>query len=123
MKADASPRRRAPHLKGEPVMDFRGQKRRPLWVACGIGGVSLLIVGAVAAVSKLDLERHASDAERLEKLARMPLPSTGAAPSQGRGWPQWRGPNRDGAALDGGLAKTWPTAGPRVIWKELVGRG
>ena len=32
-------------------------------------------------------------------------------------WPQWNGPNRDGCSLDKGLLKTWPTEGPKLLWK------
>lgn len=38
-------------------------------------------------------------------------------------WPQWRGPNRDGKSNETGLLKTWPTNGPRVIWKKAIGDG
>lgn len=31
-------------------------------------------------------------------------------------WPQWRGPDRTGIATETGLSKTWPTAGPPVLW-------
>ena len=33
------------------------------------------------------------------------------------GWPQWRGPNRDGKSLDTGLLKAWPEGGPKQAWK------
>ncbi len=32
-------------------------------------------------------------------------------------WPQWRGPNRDGASTETGLLSSWPQGGPPVIWK------
>jgi hypothetical protein len=31
-------------------------------------------------------------------------------------WPQWRGPNRDDRATETGLLKTWPKAGPTLLW-------
>ncbi|MFY9609668.1 MAG: PQQ-binding-like beta-propeller repeat protein [Blastocatellia bacterium] len=31
-------------------------------------------------------------------------------------WPQWRGPDRTGVATETGLSKTWPAAGPPVLW-------
>ncbi len=31
-------------------------------------------------------------------------------------WPQWRGLNRDGISKETGLLKSWPTAGPKLIW-------
>lgn len=38
-------------------------------------------------------------------------------------WPQWRGPNRDGISSETGLLKTWPTTGPKVIWRSGSGEG
>ena len=31
-------------------------------------------------------------------------------------WPQWRGPNRDDIASETGLLKSWPKAGPPLLW-------
>ncbi len=33
------------------------------------------------------------------------------------GWPQWRGPRRDGISDERGLLKSWPQDGPRLLWK------
>jgi outer membrane protein assembly factor BamB len=38
-------------------------------------------------------------------------------------WPQWRGPNRDGISKETGLLKSWPTDGPKVLWKKAIGDG
>jgi outer membrane protein assembly factor BamB len=32
-------------------------------------------------------------------------------------WPQWLGPQRNGASLETGLLKTWPLQGPALLWK------
>ena len=41
-----------------------------------------------------------------------------------RGWPQWRGPNRNGVSTEAGLAEAWPANGPPVLWKaESLGNG
>src|SRR5215831_9708559 len=32
-------------------------------------------------------------------------------------WPQFRGPHRDGISSETGLLTSWPTGGPRVLWK------
>ena len=37
-------------------------------------------------------------------------------------WPQWRGPNRDGACTETGLLKQWPKDGPKLLW-EITGLG
>ncbi|MBN8627472.1 MAG: PQQ-like beta-propeller repeat protein [Planctomycetes bacterium] len=39
-------------------------------------------------------------------------------------WPQWRGPLRDGISREQGLAKSWPTDGPKLLWKKTgLGEG
>jgi outer membrane protein assembly factor BamB len=39
-------------------------------------------------------------------------------------WPQWRGPGRTGLAKETGLMKTWPEAGPAVVWSiSTLGEG
>ncbi len=32
------------------------------------------------------------------------------------GWPQWRGPRRDGVCTETGLLQSWPEQGPRLLW-------
>ena len=40
------------------------------------------------------------------------------------GWPQWRGPRRDGISGEKGLMQSWPAGGPSVLWKtDELGRG
>jgi outer membrane protein assembly factor BamB len=43
-------------------------------------------------------------------------------PASAQDWPQWRGPNRDGAIAADALPRTWPTAVTRV-WRVDVGEG
>jgi outer membrane protein assembly factor BamB len=38
-------------------------------------------------------------------------------------WPCWRGPQHDGISRETGLLKTWPAAGPPVIWKAALSGG
>jgi outer membrane protein assembly factor BamB len=38
-------------------------------------------------------------------------------------WPQFLGPNRDGASSETGLLRTWPKGGPPVVWRKPVGEG
>jgi outer membrane protein assembly factor BamB len=42
---------------------------------------------------------------------------------KGEGWPQWRGPNRDGVSTETGLLTAWPEDGPKVLWSKPVGEG
>ncbi len=40
------------------------------------------------------------------------------------GWPQFRGPRRDGISDEKGLLQTWPADGPRLLWSATgAGRG
>lgn len=38
-------------------------------------------------------------------------------------WPFWRGLHQDGISREKGLLKTWPAAGPKVLWKREVPGG
>ena len=40
------------------------------------------------------------------------------------GWPQFRGPRRDGVSDETGLLQAWPEGGPKLLWKVSgLGRG
>lgn len=40
------------------------------------------------------------------------------------GWPQFRGPRRDGISDERGLLQSWPETGPRLLWSTTgMGRG
>jgi outer membrane protein assembly factor BamB len=38
-------------------------------------------------------------------------------------WPQFLGPTRNGVSAETGLAASWPTGGPPVVWQRHVGEG
>jgi len=38
-------------------------------------------------------------------------------------WPQHLGPNRNGLSAETGLLKSWPTAGPKEVWRVAGGVG
>ncbi len=38
-------------------------------------------------------------------------------------WPQFLGPNRNGAAVGDLIAKTFPKEGPAKVWQKKVGQG
>ncbi len=67
------------------------------------------------------------DSERVnqaavEQLKSAPLPEP-AAVDANVGWPQWRGPNRDGVAPAGPLNPDWNTSPPNPIWTVPSGGG
>lgn len=43
--------------------------------------------------------------------------------ARGEDWPQWRGPNRDGAWSDTGLIESFPADGLKIRWRVPVGIG
>ena len=44
-------------------------------------------------------------------------PSEGLVASPEPGWPQWRGPRRDGISQETDLLPAWPENGPTLLWK------
>jgi len=51
-------------------------------------------------------------------------PAARLVASKEPGWPQWRGPRRDGVSDEKGLLQSWPDGGPKLLWKiERLGRG
>src|SRR5437870_4006344 len=38
-------------------------------------------------------------------------------------WPQFLGPQRNGASAETGLLQAWPPQGPPVLWEKAVGAG
>jgi len=52
------------------------------------------------------------------------IPGTGLPAEHPGNWPQFRGPNRDGIALDqANLSRDWKTSPPRELWSLDVGEG
>ncbi len=46
-----------------------------------------------------------------------------ATAAAGADWPQFRGPGRDNISIEKGLYRSWPAAGPKVLWKVRVADG
>ena len=38
-------------------------------------------------------------------------------------WPQYLGPDRNATSAEKGIARTWPEAGPKVLWTLPLGPG
>jgi outer membrane protein assembly factor BamB len=53
-----------------------------------------------------------------------PAPAARLIASPEPGWPQWRGPRRDGICDEISLLAEWPPAGPKKLWQtDGLGRG
>ena len=48
--------------------------------------------------------------------------AAGAA-SEGEDWPQFLGPRANGISSETGLADSWPTNGPPLVWEKQIGTG
>ena len=89
----------------------------------------LLVIGMLGALAYLrwatilgwlDDERVNQAAVEDLRSATLPTP-TAATPDIG--WPQWRGPNRDGVAPAGPLNPDWTEGRPRRLWVTPCGHG
>jgi len=77
--------------------------------------VSLLMAAVTVAAEKSSGEPKAMVASALDD---------GLIASPEPGWPQWRGPRRDGISEERGLLAGWPEDGPKILWKvDGLGRG
>jgi outer membrane protein assembly factor BamB len=89
----------------------------------------LLLVGLGGTIAYLrwatiqgwfDTERVNAAAVEDLKAAALPAPATA---DTAVGWPQWRGPNRDGVAPAGPVNSDWTGGRPRPIWSTPCGSG
>jgi len=102
-------------------MEWPHARRRRNTLMLGASAALLLVGVGVAVFLNRDQERRCEDTEGMRKLALLSLP--GPAPAVNADWPQWRGPNRDGVSPETALRTDWPPGGPRVLWKQVIGRG
>ncbi|HEY7315186.1 MAG TPA: PQQ-binding-like beta-propeller repeat protein [Gemmataceae bacterium] len=102
-------------------MEWSPARRRRNTLMLGAIAPLLLVGVGVAVFLNRDRERRCEDAEGMRKLALLSLP--GPAPAANADWPQWRGPNRDGVSPETSLRTDWSPGGPRVLWKQVIGRG
>ena len=52
-----------------------------------------------------------------------PLDAGGANPDRSGGWPQWRGPRRDGISTETALNLNWQVREPARLWQAPLGTG
>jgi len=66
-------------------------------------------VGMTGAVLAVAVGAIAAEAVATKSVA-------GLVASSEKGWPQWRGPRRDGICNETNLLPAWPAKGPKVLW-------
>ena len=85
------------------------------------------IVIAVGVFINWDNIRSKLEQERVDPAALAALENTPLAAIQpfasSAGWPQWRGPNRDGVAPAGPFRTDWKTNPPKPVWSVPCGGG
>lgn len=78
--------------------------------------VSLSAASAVALALVLTAKPELQAADSATKVDQAAI--------KAQGWPQWRGPNRDGVSQETGLLASWPEEGPALLWKvDGMGKG
>src|SRR5271166_5405447 len=87
---------RSARSRGFGMEGIGSRKGRTVRRAVAVSAILLAAAGAIAAFAFIDFERYRSDADRVKRLAAADL-AVSAAQAARADWPQWRGPNRDGA--------------------------
>lgn len=82
------------------------------------------LVGAMLACGAAWWDPDASAGGAEGGQAAEPAATDGLVASPEPGWPQWRGPRRDGISQEKGLLSSWPEGGPKLVWKvDHLGQG
>ena len=102
------------------MWNCREDQSRPTWNARCWVTLCLLVAPAVAVEkasfhgTTMKIVPAVATSERDDGLVASPEP----------GWPQWRGPRRDGISDEKGLLSSWPQGGPKLLWKiDGLGNG
>jgi outer membrane protein assembly factor BamB len=96
------------------------QGRVLIWVVVALLVVFLGLIGYQKFVNR---SRVSSDPERLKELQDAKNLADEESPVLAGPWPQWRGPRRDGVALDTDVLTDWPASGLSQLWQAEGGTG
>ncbi len=102
----------------------RRHAARTVYVLAGAAAV-LIAGGFLVYRSGWVQKMLARDSDNPEELARLREIDPRVAPraQASAGWPQWRGPLRDGRAPEGPLRTDWDKNPPRPLWRAECGGG
>lgn len=95
--------------------------RRPRRVWAWSGLLLFAAIAALAGYHYWNRDQYQADEQLVRELQDHSLPAE-SVPSTA-GWPQWRGPRRDGISHETGLRTDWPAEGPPVLWQAKIGPG
>ncbi len=99
-------------------------RTRPVLLVLGIAAI-LGIGGYLAYRSPLVRSWFARDSENAAEIAKLSEKKLEIAPvaDTATGWPQWRGPTRDGRAPAGAFRTDWDKSPPKLLWTAPCGGG
>jgi outer membrane protein assembly factor BamB len=98
-------------------------RRRRGALLLGVVGIASIVLFATQSHRvRAWFVRDAESQQELAKLATTKLTSTPIAES-GAGWPQWRGPHRDGRAPACQFRTDWDKSPPSLVWSTSCGPG
>jgi outer membrane protein assembly factor BamB len=103
----------------------RSGKVRTVLVVLGL--VAVITLGIVVVTNQWAVIQNYFDQERentaaLQELQRLETEAKPGPPAEA-GWPQWRGPNRDGVAPKGPFRTNWNEQPPTKLWSVPGGGG
>jgi outer membrane protein assembly factor BamB len=99
---------------------WRRQGRAMVWVLVALLAVFLGLLAYQRFVNRGHVN---PDPDLLEELQTATLLEDEEPPPLPGPWPQWRGPRRDGVALDQDVLTAWPSGGPTRLWQAEGGKG
>lgn len=91
--------------------------------ASGLGAslvLTALLVVVASGGGSAGLPQKRKPSGRSKATAVQPKPAPTPAPPA---WPQWGGPNRNFTVEGSNVAESWPSTGPRQLWKRELGEG
>jgi outer membrane protein assembly factor BamB len=84
----------------------------------------LVLFFLLAVEITIDESTYGKTSSTISTLTVASSSSDGLIASPESGWPQWRGPRRDGISDEKDLLQSWPEGGPKLMWKiEGIGTG
>ena len=78
--------------------------------------ICLIVLAMLSPACGQDRNQDLASRSKTASAAAAINPSDGLIASPEPGWPQWRGPRRDGISHEKGLLKQWPQDGPKLLW-------